>query len=33
MTPAFITYLKRKYAKAERIIKQYAHSLKNKSND
>jgi len=33
MTPGLITYLKRKYAKAERIIKQYAHSLKNKTND
>jgi hypothetical protein len=33
MTPAFITYLKRKYAKAERIIKQYAHALQNKTED
>lgn len=33
MTPAFITHLKRKYAKAERIVKQYAHALKHKSVD
>jgi|TARA_R110002074_G_scaffold55638_1_gene137838 hypothetical protein len=33
MTPGLITYLKRKYAKAERIVKQYAHALKNKAND
>jgi hypothetical protein len=33
MTPAFITYLKRKYAKAERIVKQYAHALKHKVSD
>lgn len=33
MTPGLITYLKRKYAKAERIVKQYAHALQNKAND
>lgn len=29
MTPAFIQYLKNKYAKAARIVKQYAQVKKN----